>query len=271
MAACVQPVPLIGRHALLAAAAVGAVAAVTVLCALAELFCQLWRLHRFRRCLLRLPRAVGPAAGLSVVLPHRLVVLETEQPCCLTMGFLRPRVVVSTGFASLLSPAEMGAALAHETANARRRDPLRLLVALVAASAVFFAPSLKDLARAAHASEEIEADKAAVAAFGRPALLGALRAFVPTSSASPTPVPLSSLTHSAVLAKRLAALLGDYPHLVVPRARAILSLGATVALATLALAIPTYVERPMPLQVHRITPMHTHGAAPQGLQPDRHH
>ncbi|MCM2334041.1 MAG: M48 family metalloprotease, partial [Anaeromyxobacteraceae bacterium] len=55
-------------------------------------------------------------------------VVETSEPLSITAGLLWPLVLVSTGLRTRLTPAQLGAVLAHERAHARRRDPLRLLV-----------------------------------------------------------------------------------------------------------------------------------------------
>ncbi|TAK32407.1 MAG: hypothetical protein EPO40_02480 [Myxococcaceae bacterium] len=46
-----------------------------------------------------------------------------------TAGLLRPHVLVSPTFAEVVDPAALAAALAHEAAHVRHRDPLRLWVA----------------------------------------------------------------------------------------------------------------------------------------------
>jgi BlaR1 peptidase M56 len=50
-------------------------------------------------------------------------------PPIATMGLLRPRIVVSTKLDSVLDPAAMDAAMAHERAHARHFDPLRIWIA----------------------------------------------------------------------------------------------------------------------------------------------
>lgn len=46
-----------------------------------------------------------------------------------TTGLLRPRVLLSPTFAEVVDPAVLAAAMAHEAAHVRHRDPLRLWVA----------------------------------------------------------------------------------------------------------------------------------------------
>lgn len=47
---------------------------------------------------------------------------------CHAVGWWRPRVLVSESLRRLVAPGELGAALAHEHAHLRRRDPLAILI-----------------------------------------------------------------------------------------------------------------------------------------------
>lgn len=50
-----------------------------------------------------------------------------------TVGLLRPRIIVSEEYRQCVTPEVLAAGLAHETAHARRRDPLRIWVAQLVA------------------------------------------------------------------------------------------------------------------------------------------
>jgi Zn-dependent protease with chaperone function len=62
--------------------------------------------------------------------------------CARQRPSLRPRIYVSSGTTALLSGAQLDAVLAHEAHHARRRDPLRMLVARTLAESAFFVPVL---------------------------------------------------------------------------------------------------------------------------------
>ena len=250
MAACVKPTPLIGRHALLAALLVGAVAAATLLAAGVELARQLARLHRVQRDLRRLPRLAGSVPVASSFLPYRLLVIDAEQPHCFTIGLLRPVVVASSGLVRTLTTDELHAALCHEAVHARRHDPLRILAASIATAAVFFAPVLKDLERGARVAEELEADRLAAERCGAAPLLSALRGLI--RSGSPGRAPLSSMAGSTALSERIAALEGLAPRLALGRVRLATTLASALLLVGLGLSVPTNVASPRPLAVHRI-------------------
>ena len=82
---------------------------------------------------LRLAHAQRTVRGLARRTGARLApdvsVLASDAPLSLTLGALRPRIVVSEGLLAALEPRAVEAVLAHERAHARRRDALRGLLA----------------------------------------------------------------------------------------------------------------------------------------------
>src|SRR6516162_8945512 len=59
----------------------------------------------------------------------RLDVVAAEEAFAVTYGLIRPRILVSTGLATALTPAEISAVLAHEREHLQHRDPMRMLAA----------------------------------------------------------------------------------------------------------------------------------------------
>jgi beta-lactamase regulating signal transducer with metallopeptidase domain len=222
-----------------------------------ELARQLWRLRQVRRLMATFPRASAEPPRPPGVPLRALVVLGADEPCCFTVGLLRPAVVVSTGLLGLLGPDELGSALCHEAAHARRLGPLRQLGACVASSAVFFVPMLRDLAQAARLQEELRADREAVARYGEAALLSALRALLAGPQvAGGHRGPLSPMARPAMLQKRLEALSGNYPRVALHRPRLVASVAGVALLALVGFTVPSRVTAPAPLQAHPV-PVHT--------------
>jgi Zn-dependent protease with chaperone function len=110
--------------------------------------------------------ALGCAAGLDVV--------ADEDGFAVTYGLIRPRILVSVGLARTLTPGEITAVLAHEQEHQRRRDPLRLLAARLAAGWGWYLPAARWLAGHAALRRELAADRAAAGCAGRGVLAGAL-------------------------------------------------------------------------------------------------
>ncbi|HLQ33614.1 MAG TPA: M56 family metallopeptidase [Chloroflexota bacterium] len=100
--------------------------------------------------------ALPPVDGCDVV--------ESEDVFALCQGYLRPRVVLSTGLLELLSEEELEAVILHERFHLANRDPLKMLLARVAADAFFFMPIVAELAERYLCVKEIDADRAAMAA-----------------------------------------------------------------------------------------------------------
>lgn len=67
-------------------------------------------------------------AGNAPVEKDKVTRVSAAAPLFCTVGILRPRVVVSAGVESLLSPSELRTAIQHETAHVRRRDNLQKLL-----------------------------------------------------------------------------------------------------------------------------------------------
>lgn len=118
-------------------------------------------------------------------------------------GLLRPRVYVTAAAADALTPGELDAVLSHEAAHARRRDPLRRLLAAAAADALFYLPLARWWSHRQAETAELRADQAAVGYAGRPAVAGALLAVQDSGG----PVAAAGYGGSADI--RVAQLLGD--------------------------------------------------------------
>jgi hypothetical protein len=115
------------------------------------------------------------AEGLAQVLP--------DYPA----GGSRQQHRVGDGAAlALLAPGELDAVLSHEAVHARRRDPLRRLIARAAADTLFYLPLARWWSRRQTETADLRADQAAVRYAGRQAVASALlavgEAAAPTSA-----------------------------------------------------------------------------------------
>jgi hypothetical protein len=93
---------------------------------------------------------------------QRCRVVDSASPTAFCGGYLTPSIYLSRGALELLDANELRAVVAHERHHARRRDPLRLLVARALAAALFFIPLLRRMAERYEAIGELAADEAAV-------------------------------------------------------------------------------------------------------------
>lgn len=153
----------------------------------------IWRqLRAYRQFVARVP-VLGPLPGHPDV-----TVIADANPAAFCLGYLRPRVYISTGAVKLLSPDELRAVLLHEQHHLSARDPLRVACARVLNQALFFLPALSPLSDRYLELAEARADDAAVqaAAGDRAALASALLAFetdAPPGSAGISPERVDAL------------------------------------------------------------------------------
>src|SRR5262249_27136200 len=78
-----------------------------------------------------------------------------------TVGLLRPRIVVSPHLAEVLDASAMAAALAHEAAHVRYRDPLRLWLAQFGTDLLWPWPMAESRLRAWRQALELARDEEA--------------------------------------------------------------------------------------------------------------
>jgi len=180
---------------------------------LGALVLRLWKTHRFvaglNSALVAEPPARLARLLASLGLSGHVLALRTEAPLAFCVGWLRPRICLSTGLADILTEQELTAVLIHEDHHCRRRDPLRALLAEAFGATLFFLPIAIELRDLFLATIEIEADRSAVRLAGRPALAGALHKMLIHPLASR--VSLTGIAGLNPTQARLAQLLDDYP------------------------------------------------------------
>lgn len=129
-------------------------------------------------------------------------VIDSAAPQAFCAGYLRPRIYLSRGSLKRLAAGELEAVLAHERHHARRRDPLRLLLARALADALFFIPLLRRIGERYEALGELAADEAAVRRLERPGPLAS--ALIKFGDAGPERAPVL-----AIAPERVDHLMGD--------------------------------------------------------------
>ena len=112
-------------------------------------------------------RAEQLAARLNLHTPVRFAEAEVEVP--LTLGFVRPLVLLPLGWAARLGPTELDAALAHELAHVRRHDYLLNLTQLAIEALFFFHPCVWWLGRVVRREREHACDDLVVEHIHSPA------------------------------------------------------------------------------------------------------
>jgi Zn-dependent protease with chaperone function len=124
---------------------------------------------------LRLPptRALEDAARRTG-LAGRVVLVDSEEAFSFAYGAVTPRVVVSRGLCSSVSPSELDAVLEHERYHVHNLDPLKVLLSRSLPAAFFYLPVLRDLHLRYMAGRELAADRRAISKCGTRPLAAAL-------------------------------------------------------------------------------------------------
>lgn len=134
-------------------------------------------------------------------------VLPVEHPLCITLGALRPVLVLSRGFLEAASPAELEVALSHERAHALRRDGVVHFVARLFTLSLL-PRSRRRLLSALELAGERSCDEAAAAAVGdRLQVAEALLAMELRLARTPTPLLFSVGLGPSSIPERVEALL----------------------------------------------------------------
>jgi Zn-dependent protease with chaperone function len=120
------------------------------------------------------PASRVDAARVTVAPAAKLMQVDDVRPFAVTVGLLRPVIVLSSGLVSRCSLAELRAVIAHEEAHRRARDPLRAVCWEVLRRVAAPFPSVGDITEHLSVAREMAADARARAVVGRRALASAL-------------------------------------------------------------------------------------------------
>ncbi|WP_391119811.1 M56 family metallopeptidase [Psychrobacillus sp. L3] len=91
-----------------------------------------------------------------------LVVISYPGPIAITMGFIRPKIVISTGLINLLNEEELKAVISHEKYHKENRDPLKIFLLSLFASTMGYIPILKWFNQKYRIIQEVLADEFAI-------------------------------------------------------------------------------------------------------------
>lgn len=131
---------------------------------------------------------------------RQLTIIRTDAPVAMTVGFFRPRIVLSAGLLRMLEPAELAAVVAHERHHLRRRDPLALFALSLSRTALWYVPLLGWAEDKYRTAIEVLADRHAIAASGggAEALGGALLKLLRQGRAKGMPAASASFADASI-------------------------------------------------------------------------
>lgn len=199
----VPAVPLLVGGALLGMAVYG----VASLCA--QLGCS----SALRAAMEHVPAVASPRLCLSPRLEGRVIVVRERRLVSYTIGFLRPRVVISDGLLDTLDADEIRAVLTHEEGHLAGRDNLLILVARTLAHAFVLVPGVRFSYARFRRALELAADSYARRKTGDPLVVAsslqkfARRLTVPGSD----PLATAAFADEGHVVERIQGLLGEEP------------------------------------------------------------
>ncbi|MEK9198454.1 M56 family metallopeptidase [Ureibacillus sp. 179-F W5.1 NHS] len=91
-----------------------------------------------------------------------IVVISHPVPLAITMGFIKPKIVISTGVINLLTEEELRSVISHEFYHYRNRDPLKVFLISLCASTMWYIPILQWFTQQYRIIQEILADDYAI-------------------------------------------------------------------------------------------------------------
>lgn len=146
-------------------------------------------------------------------LAGKVLLIEDPTPVSYTIGFFRPRVVVSSGLLATLDEDEVQAVLAHEEGHIVARDNLITLVAQTVAMTFAPLPGIRFAYARLRRAQEHAADEFARVRTGDGLLVASsLNKFARTLLRSPKAVPTSpvmAFAESGDVGERIRGLLAD--------------------------------------------------------------
>jgi Zn-dependent protease with chaperone function len=121
---------------------------------------------------------------------NQFMVISHSMPVAVTMGLLKPRIVISSGLLSLMEEDEIEAVIEHEKYHLRHKDPLQMFLLSMLSVSMWYIPIFKWLSEKYNLIIELMADKHAISKVGKSDVLGS--ALLKILKQGPLPV----LTHS---------------------------------------------------------------------------
>jgi|SRR5699024_8875337 len=93
---------------------------------------------------------------------EEIMVLSYPAPFAITMGFVRSKIVLTTGLINLLTNDELDAVIVHEAYHNKNRDPLKIFLLTLSASVLWYIPIQKWFMKTYGMLQEVLADEHAI-------------------------------------------------------------------------------------------------------------
>lgn len=176
---------------------------------------------------------------LELGIQDKLAVVLSGKLSSFCYGYIKPRILLSTGLINSLNKGELKAVLLHESYHLKRSDPLKILLSQVAATMFFFVPILRDFHSHYVLSKEITADQLAIQDRGGQDIRSALMKML--NFPTPSFLGVTSFANENSLEERIEILTNPGEGLRIKISKIRLVLSTVVFLSALALLnLPVY-------------------------------
>ncbi len=128
-----------------------------------------------------------------------IMVISYPVPLAITMGFISPKIIISTGLMNLLNQDELDAVIYHEMYHQKNYDPLKIFLLTLVASTFVYIPILKWFNQKYRIIQEIMADNVAIEKQSTSLNIGsALLKMLKAGKAEPMPFIYASFADTSV-------------------------------------------------------------------------
>ncbi|WP_042224192.1 M56 family metallopeptidase [Oceanobacillus manasiensis] len=135
------------------------------------LLCSLWKigLHLFQTIKMKKRFQQYTEEKLTIEMnqvyeseKEEILVLSHPTPIAITMGFIRPKIIFTTGLINLLTHEELKAVISHEKYHKDNRDPLKVFLLSLSSSIIWYIPIQKWFHQKYRVIQEVLADEFAI-------------------------------------------------------------------------------------------------------------
>lgn len=136
----------------------------TLLCLTYKIVTQLVQTSKMKRRLLlykekRLTSEMNQRYGN---VKEEIIVLSHPTPIALTMGFIKPKIILTTGLINLLTLDELTAVISHEQYHKEHRDPFKVFLLSLSSSMIWYIPIQQWIYEKYRVIQEVLADEFAI-------------------------------------------------------------------------------------------------------------
>lgn len=136
---------------------------------LISLVVALLKFYFFKKSLIKIDKKMKFISILEkkYSLEKRIVIFKSQKPTAFCVGFLKPKIYLSSQLFKVMNPVEVEAIILHENQHILNKDNIKLSIVSIIKSTFFFFPIIGDLMNNMEINQEIRADKNTIMTTGK--------------------------------------------------------------------------------------------------------